>query len=1075
MNDLRRVAVQLGTPHPFIGYKGRMSNGKFFPLAVTPFWSDSETPLLCKSCHCVRIFSKHVSTFCDHCLGMQSDPSLEENDRSDDDSMPPLLKRHDNESSDDDDDDSDEGDSGDDDDETTVSDNEFDDDINVVIKDINGDQCHLLLCPSVTVNLVKDQYFTLVGLPAHQQRLVFRGKMMFDENSMHSHGVVDGSIIHLVRRMRGGARTVAVKRKRIHVVSTSFGGGNKGGNTLNDKDNGGVVTVAKVVRKEEGGDFNSNHTVLLYFFFIMLLVFAFSFYSSLLFLFDTFLYYFIMYLITNRFDISIITSGALANFLNHISIGGALANFAFRTRIFLSFKQTIIDYQSVPSFDLRTHHILSNYNINAIKNNINQTIINNIVSIHKNNNTNNNILSSSICTFINNIVSNNKIINNILCSFHNNNNNNLYNLVSKVLNNRFNNIVSNSKIINDILCSFHKNNHNNILHNIVSTILNNKFNSNFLCSLNNNSILNNIASNYNHIHPIHHNILFPSTTLINSQFTIATNTTIEMNNYKYDFNKNKSIITNRNTHENFFLHLIQFLNQTFSDIFRLLVFTFTTLLHFVQLILFKISSTLIFIVHLFSTNVKEEETLGNITTISFSHLLPFDEHEEVRTIEPKEETLRNLSIPTDELLPSVFFAPSPSSIFIKPCSTVETFLPSCSKPPSCSVMSSSDPILPSLSTSSQLSSPQLLPRSKKRSVLRRKQSIVNNITNEQLHNDQDKEIYKSEIQSDTLSNSGIMSYLYNLLNFIYISCTSVYLFVIIKFLFISSIFWDTLLLFQLDSPKLKRKLRRKLKGNITIPSWVLTSHPRLWMILSTIMMHTYLPTPTSIILQQFQSSHNRINLLHNRVILSPLVVFDFQLQKFQQLFTTPVITTSNTNPRKPNNYPPTDFFNFDDLVTPSTDVDCSFLSETSDFISPQGFKAITENEVNSFMDCSSGMIDCFPVIFDSGASLAITPCKDDFVGEIKVPEKPLRLGGLALGLPINGKGTVEWSFKTATENVVIRTQAYYVPNCNVRLLSPQRLFNKDKGIIGEFTCKEEHASLQFQGVPNDMEINYLLL
>ena len=36
----------------------------------------------------------------------------------------------------------------------------------------------------------------------------------------------------------------------------------------------------------------------------------------------------------------------------------------------------------------------------------------------------------------------------------------------------------------------------------------------------------------------------------------------------------------------------------------------------------------------------------------------------------------------------------------------------------------------------------------------------------------------------------------------------------------------------------------------------------------------------------------------------------------------------------------------------------------------------------------------------------------------------------------------------------------------MRLLSPQRLFNKDKGIIGE-----EHASLQFQEVPNVI-INY---
>ena len=92
------------------------------------------------------------------------------------------------------------------------------------------------------------------------------------------------------------------------------------------------------------------------------------------------------------------------------------------------------------------------------------------------------------------------------------------------------------------------------------------------------------------------------------------------------------------------------------------------------------------------------------------------------------------------------------------------------------------------------------------------------------------------------------------------------------------------------------------------------------------------------------------------------------------------------------------------------------------------------------------MSNCFPVIFDSVASL------DDFVREIKVPDKPQRIGGLVLGLPINGKGTVEW--RTATENVVIRTQAYYVPNCYVRLISPQRLFNKDKGIIGEFTRRE---------------------
>ena len=37
LNDLRRVGVQLETPHPFIGYKDMMSNGKCFPSVVTPF------------------------------------------------------------------------------------------------------------------------------------------------------------------------------------------------------------------------------------------------------------------------------------------------------------------------------------------------------------------------------------------------------------------------------------------------------------------------------------------------------------------------------------------------------------------------------------------------------------------------------------------------------------------------------------------------------------------------------------------------------------------------------------------------------------------------------------------------------------------------------------------------------------------------------------------------------------------------------------------------------------------------------------------------------------------------------
>ena len=91
---------------------------------------------------------------------MQCDPTLpqsnseeEEDAECDNESMPRLFIRNDDDSSDDD------NDSSDDESiinhDTTVSVNEFDDDINVVIKDINSDQCYFLLCPSLSVNLVK--------------------------------------------------------------------------------------------------------------------------------------------------------------------------------------------------------------------------------------------------------------------------------------------------------------------------------------------------------------------------------------------------------------------------------------------------------------------------------------------------------------------------------------------------------------------------------------------------------------------------------------------------------------------------------------------------------------------------------------------------------------------------------------------------------------------------------------------------------------------------------------------------------------------------------------------------------
>ena len=121
----------------------------------------------------------------DHAL--DRDESGEEDSVSDDESMPGLFIRDDDSNNDEltvDDD--------------TVSVNEFDDDINVIIKDLNGVQFHFHVYSSLSVHLAKEHYFNLDGLDVEKQRVFFNGKVISDEDNMHSYGVVDRSLIHLV-------------------------------------------------------------------------------------------------------------------------------------------------------------------------------------------------------------------------------------------------------------------------------------------------------------------------------------------------------------------------------------------------------------------------------------------------------------------------------------------------------------------------------------------------------------------------------------------------------------------------------------------------------------------------------------------------------------------------------------------------------------------------------------------------------------------------------------------------------------------------------------------------------------
>jgi hypothetical protein len=101
------------------------------------------------------------------------------------------------------------------------------------------------------------------------------------------------------------------------------------------------------------------------------------------------------------------------------------------------------------------------------------------------------------------------------------------------------------------------------------------------------------------------------------------------------------------------------------------------------------------------------------------------------------------------------------------------------------------------------------------------------------------------------------------------------------------------------------------------------------------------------------------------------------------------------------------------------------------------------------------------IIFDTGASLAISPYRSDVIDDPTLLAKPTQLGGMGKGLHIEGVGTVAWTFMAKYKSEIqLRVKAYYVPAAKARLLSPQKLFNKKSGVFGHFYGDEDKFTLQ---------------
>jgi hypothetical protein len=122
--------------------------------------------------------------------------------------------------------------------------------------------------------------------------------------------------------------------------------------------------------------------------------------------------------------------------------------------------------------------------------------------------------------------------------------------------------------------------------------------------------------------------------------------------------------------------------------------------------------------------------------------------------------------------------------------------------------------------------------------------------------------------------------------------------------------------------------------------------------------------------------------------------------------------------------------------------------------------------------CYFNRYNDIPIIFDSGASTSVSPIKEDFIDMIPMSK---HLNGLNGGAEVIGQGTIWWTvYSDSGKQMVIETQAYYVPTTSVRLFSPVPYFRQSssKGGDGKFCLDEYGARFHF---PHSMETITLAL